>query len=153
MLKTLKRKTLFVTDRKICYVRYWDNDGELWVFAGRPQDKVEVMREVGRTACDPDLSFCWFDAANVNAVIRERWPDSYETHENCQCHACEQRRSRDSEMIELAKPKARKPKWDFIVVVFFTMLIWRAKVRQWKTRIYGGGKRRNAGGWWWKAAG
>ena len=121
---------LFVSDFSTCYVRYWDERGELWVFGGEPSQKLEAMRAVGREAADLESSFSWDDAATVNECIRRYWPD-VEPTQICNCKACRERREVKAEVAVIEKIEVRrKPKWDWLVMLFFAVVIIRSRVRK-----------------------
>jgi hypothetical protein len=37
-------------------------------------DRQRVLRDVGRSAADPELDFNWEDAAHISFAIRNSWP-------------------------------------------------------------------------------
>ena len=43
---------------------------ERYVFMFDEDHRVEVLRTLGRFASDPDLSFTWFDAAQLSTRVR-----------------------------------------------------------------------------------
>ena len=81
--------------------------GEKYVWRGG--SKYEVHRAIGYEAQNLESGFTWLDADATNAVVRNCWPESdYHTSEVCQCHACRERRDRDTEMkAEFVKTKSK----------------------------------------------
>lgn len=51
----------------------YTNHGHTWVFAGRHDMLLEVLREVGRTAYDPATPFDWVDAERTTRAVRAFW--------------------------------------------------------------------------------
>lgn len=44
---------------------------ERYIFVYNDQNRVEMLRTLGRYAADPELSFTWFDAAVMSKKVRE----------------------------------------------------------------------------------
>ncbi len=49
---------------------------ERYVFLFDDDNRVETLRQIGRYAANPDLSFTWYDAAVMSQKIRQTVPDS-----------------------------------------------------------------------------
>lgn len=47
-------------------------EGERYVFAYDDDQRPEAMRVLGRFACNPELSFTWYDAAVLSRRMREQ---------------------------------------------------------------------------------
>lgn len=47
---------------------------ERYVFKYRDDQKGEVLRSFGRLAANHDVSFCWYDAAQLSRKVRETAP-------------------------------------------------------------------------------
>lgn len=43
---------------------------EYWIFLCDDANKTEILRQAGRWATNPELSFSWYDAATVSQKIR-----------------------------------------------------------------------------------
>jgi len=43
-------------------------------FADTDEDRAELLRQFGRFASNPALSFTWYDAACLSAAVRDRKP-------------------------------------------------------------------------------
>ena len=67
--------------------------GHTFITIGFPQCKIQAMRENGKAAQDLLEPMTWDVAADLNAFIRENWPepDLHNLH-GCDCEACKQRR-------------------------------------------------------------
>ena len=46
------------------------NDRYAWIYDD--ESTSELLRDIGRTASNPQLNFTWYDAAALSNVIRER---------------------------------------------------------------------------------
>ena len=44
---------------------------ERYVFLYRDEDRAEILRQFGRFATNPELSFTWYDAAVLSQKVRE----------------------------------------------------------------------------------
>jgi hypothetical protein len=65
------------------------------------------------------------DAAELVAMIREKWPEACGSA--CQCHACCERRDRDAEMrtlSDLPRPVPKPVKPVSLWSLFFEWLVW-----------------------------
>lgn len=49
-----------------------EEDGHRYVFIYTDDDSGVVLRELGRCAADPELTFTWRDAAVLSLKVRER---------------------------------------------------------------------------------
>lgn len=77
-------------------------------FVWRNGSRFEVLRAIGNEAANLESGFTWNDADATNQVVRSCWPEGVHNSEVCQCHACRERRDRDTEMqSELAKAKVK----------------------------------------------
>lgn len=52
-------------------------------------DRQRVLRDIGRTAADPELDFNWEDAAHVSLAIRQTWPHCGAPHGLLSCTQAE----------------------------------------------------------------
>lgn len=43
---------------------------ERYILVFRDKDEAEIFRQMGRWACDPELSFTWLDAVVISLRIR-----------------------------------------------------------------------------------
>lgn len=46
------------------------NDRYAWIYDD--ESTSELLRDIGRTASNPQLNFTWYDAAKLSNVIRDR---------------------------------------------------------------------------------
>lgn len=56
----------------VIYIAAIKRDGETYCFLFDRQNAVEVLRQAGRYASSPDLSFTWHDAAIASQKVREQ---------------------------------------------------------------------------------
>lgn len=49
---------------------------ERYVFLFDDDNRVETLRQIGRYAANPELSFTWYDAAVMSQKIRQTVPDA-----------------------------------------------------------------------------
>ena len=119
----------------MCYIE--DRDGQLCgaairvgehthIVIGKAGQRMEALRVAGRDAANLLHPMNFQAADKLNTVIRSDWGTRYQNVKTCECHACRQRRDRDSEMHE--QSAARKPKRDWLVIMFFAVVIWRRRV-------------------------
>ena len=45
---------------------------EYYLFTYKDAQRADVLRQLGRCASNPELSFTWFDAARLSQVIRKQ---------------------------------------------------------------------------------
>jgi hypothetical protein len=50
---------------------------ERYIFLFDDDNRIETLRQIGRFAANPDLSFTWYDAAVMSQKIRQTAPEAH----------------------------------------------------------------------------
>ncbi len=74
---------------------------ERYIFLYNDENRVEMLRTLGRYAADPQLSFSWYDAAVMSKKVREI---AYQDLVN-QISACNSASESESQTSQPSKPQ------------------------------------------------
>lgn len=97
----------------------YKKEGHTYVLRAWPGQRHEALRWAGREAGDLMTGLDFDDAAEINAQIREGWPEVVGGNRICVCHACEKRKHYQLPPLkEVIKP----PSLSMGHAVFFLLL-------------------------------